>query len=152
MATSHYKGSADIIYDPPDASETVHVLAVPILISPRQGFTARSRTQRFEAWTPTLTEREVFTLTDPVYEIEGWIRMDDQYDSLETMLEYALNDDVTLRYRPDGATEYPMKILSAGGDNGEVVITPDTERFAFGEWQARIVGRRVDGSSFSGLF
>lgn len=152
MATAHYKGSADFIYDPADASETVHTLAIPLLISPRSGFLNESRSQRFESWNADMTQREVFTIGDPVYEIEAVIRMDNQPALIQSMMEYALNEDVTIRYRPDGATEYPLKVLNAGGENGRIVITPDTERFAFGEWQCRFRARRVDGSDFSGLF
>ena len=151
MATAHYKGNADILYTPLGGTAAVHTLAIPVLISPQQGFTLRSRSRRWESWNADRTEREVFTVGDPVHEMEGWIRMDNEPASLEAMFEEALNNDVTLKYRPDGSTEYPLKILSAGGDNGEIVITPDTERFAFGEWQCRFMARRVDGGDLSGL-
>lgn len=151
MATAHKKGNADIVYTPLGGTQAIHVLALPLLVSPRENFmNTRGRT-RFEGWNADGTEREVFKVGQAVDEIEARVRMEDDPAGLKTVLAEALENNITLTYRPDGSTEYPALLVSAGGRDGGIRIFPDPDRFGFGEWAANLVLRRVDGGDFDGL-
>lgn len=154
MASVQRKGSADILYTPLGASPTVFLLAVPLLISPREGFAANRKRRYWEVWNDDGTIRETFALGTTTEEIRGRIRFDDTPDELRAMLEEARWNDVTLTYRPTGAggPTYPTKLVSvAGAPPGEIVIVPDQSRYVHGEYQTELILRRVDGGSFDSL-
>lgn len=151
MATSHYKGSADILYTPQGGTQQTHLLAIPLLVSAPEGFRSRRRRRYFEAWKDDFTEREVFTIGSEVDEIEARLRMDDDPTGVRSMLREAFDNDVTLIYRPDGSTEYPSLLVSAGGEPGQIVLFPDPDRYGYGEWACNLVLRRVDGGDYEAL-
>lgn len=153
MATSHYKGSADIEYTPLGGTSTVHDLAIKLLVSRREGFRFRRRARVFSRWKADFTDRETFVIGSKVYEAVFTIRFDDEPDAVRSMLEEALFNDVTLNYRPTGSggSSYPLRVVSVEGSTEVVELTPDADRGGYGEWQVRFTARRVDGSSLAGL-
>lgn len=153
MSTVQLKGTADILYTPQGGSPTVHTLAIPLLVSRVQEFTNRSNARVFEAWKADLTARETFTIGSVVDEIDCVLRMDDEPSSLRTMFREAVENDVTLTYRPTGSggDTYPAKVVSAGGGPGQVVVVPDREMFGGGMHEVSFRFRRVDGGTFAGL-
>lgn len=155
MATSQYKGTADILYTPLGGTQLQHLLAVPLLVTPRQGFRSTRRKRRWEVWNDDWTERETFVLgSTAVDEINGIIRMDNEPAALRSLLTEALDNNVSITYRPAGASgaSYPCLVVGIlGAQEHEIVLTPDRDRFAFGEWQVGLHLRRVDGGTFEGL-
>lgn len=155
MATTNLDGTdADFLYTPQGGSATTHLLAVKLLVSPSHGWRSAHKRRRFEAWSADFGSREVFTVGTAVDQITAQIRYDDQPSSLRSMLTEGLENDVTLTYRPTGSggSTFPSKLVSVGGgEPGEVVLTPDQDRFGLGEHQATIVLRRVDGNDYEAL-
>lgn len=153
MATAHLKGAAVLAYTPIGGYETVHLLAVPLLRSQAWGFRSTRRRRRWEAWSADFTEREVFTLGAAVDEIAALIRFENEPDLLRTLLAVALEENATVTYYPTGMDDdgYPLKVVLVDGAADEIVLQPDRDRFAFGEWEVALVLRRVDGGTLEGL-
>ncbi len=153
MATRRFKGDAQITYTPlGDSSEIAHQLAVPLLLSPAQGFRPAQRQRAWRAWNATGSERVTFKLGDPVYEISATIRFDDEPNALMALLDAGLNDNVELTYWPNSGIYFPCLLVAiSGAADDEVAILPDRERFGFGEWEVSVLLRRVDGGDFSEL-
>lgn len=153
MATSNLDGTGALIeYTPTGGTLTTHTLAIKMLVSPNEGFRIRRKRRLYQAWKADGTARETFKIGSAVFEANFTIRMDDEPDEVEKMLRYGLEDDVTLTYKPDGSTGYPLKVVSvSGGEAGDVEARPDQDRYGYGEYEANFVGRRVDGSDLSGL-
>lgn len=153
MASAHYKGNADIVYTPSGGSQTTHLLAVPLLISPRQGFAFSSRKRRWSAESGDGTVREVFVLGTEIQQVEVTARFEDDPSGLLAVLQASYWDDVQLTYRPDGTTEFPCYVWDVDkGPNGGIKLTPDRERWGAGEWEVGFTLRRTDGGTFEGLF
>ena len=133
MATAALIGSATITYTPPGGAQVVHQLAAPLLqIEP--------------------IDREIVTIGTGVYEIRASIRFENEPDELKALLRTAQRSDVTLYYT-EGSNIYPVRlveVLGAGGD--DTPLTPDRDRYGFGEWECRVHLRRTDGSTLDALF
>jgi hypothetical protein len=151
MATAQLKGNAEIEYD--DGVYTVvHLLAVPLLVSPAAGFRSTRRRRLYTTWSADQRIRETFTLGEPVDEIVGTVRFDNQPTELRELIRAGLEDDAAMIYRPYGLTgdEFPCKLVATlDGDAGEIVLTPD--RVGFKEYTVGLVLRRVDGGTFESL-
>lgn len=154
MASSQKIGSADFTYQPSGLALQTHLLAVPLLIRPAHGTRVETLASYYEAWNDDRTIRESFIIGDEVEQFFGIIRFDDEPTSLRSMLRYGRLENVTLNYRPDGASgsSYPLKVVNVGGaEGGRVPIIPDRDRFLHAEWEASVLFRRVDGGSLDGL-
>lgn len=160
MATRHLYGEAELEYTPVDGpsgdTPVVHLLAVPLIVSPSFGFANTSRRVVWAPWNADDTEREVFTLGTRVDEITALVRFEDQPEDLHELLRAGLEDDVELVYRPYGsgayAEEYPCKLVQAGGAGpGEVPLRPDRSRWDWREYEVQLLLRRTDGGTFRGL-
>jgi hypothetical protein len=154
MASAHLIGDAVIKYTPPGGSEVTHKLAVPLLVSPAQGFGAARRRMRWESWSPSGQTRTVFRLEDSTDEITATIRFDDEPDELLTLLAYALEENLTLTYIPESSgTEYPLMLVALDGAGADTVtVRPDRDRWAHAEYEAGpMLLRRVDGGSLAAL-
>lgn len=145
MATAHLIGDARFTFTPPGGSLTTHKLAIPLWrLSPVDN------QPRYVFESADLTARHIVTIGTGVREIWATIRMDNEPGNLRIMLRAGLQQDVTLTYyRTESGTAYPAKLVEVEG--GEVVLTPDRDRYGMGEWEARIRLRRVDGNNFDGL-
>lgn len=151
MATVQRKGAAEIEYDD-GAGGVVHLLAVPLLVSPNAEFRATRRRPLFSSWNADGTVRETFTVGEPVDEILGEVRFDDQPAQLRELIRAGLEDDADLIYRPYGPSgdEFPCKLVGQpGAQPGEIVLTPD--RVGFREYRAVLILRRVDGGTWDDL-
>lgn len=144
MATQALKGDARFAYDPGGGTIT-HLLALPLMdMQPVDG------QPRFEWWSANQRTREIVTIGGGVSELWGTIRMDNQPNELKDMLRAAIHEDVTVTYRETAVgTAFPCKIVTT--DSGEVALTPDPDRGGYGEWQVRVLLRRVDGGTFDGV-
>lgn len=147
MATAALIGSATITYTPPGGAQVVHQLAAPLLqIEPID------REIRHDWWAADLDNREIVTIGTGVYEIRASIRFENEPDELKALLRTAQRSDVTLYYT-EGSNIYPVRlveVLGAGGD--DTPLTPDRDRYGFGEWECRVHLRRTDGSTLDALF
>lgn len=156
MATAHLYGAAEIEYESGVYTVT-HQLAVPLMIAPAWGFQATRQRPRWEAWTADGTERTVFTMGEVTHELQATVRFEDEPEALLALLVAGLEDDATLLYRPYGSAvsgylELPLKLVAVvGAPAGQVLLKPDRERFAFGEYEATLQLRRVDGGDLEGL-
>jgi len=146
MATQALQGSATIKFTPAGGTEIVHTLAVPLKeVEPTDPRT------RFEWWSADLRNRNVVTVGGGVREIEATIRMDNQPDQVKQMLRVGLEENGTLTYqRTSGGTEFPAKLVAVVGAEA-ASVEPDRDRAGFGEYEARLRLRRVDGGDFDEL-
>lgn len=152
MSTRVYKGAAEIEYQPLVGDAVVHLLAVPLLISPASGFTATRRRRLWTAWSADFTERETFTLGTAVDEIIGTVRFDDQPAELRELIRAGLEDDVPMIYRPHGVegNEFPCKLVVVpGAGQDEIPLVPD--RVGYAEYTVPLLLRRVDGGTWDDL-
>lgn len=148
MATAALRGDARISYTPPAGALTTHLLALELSeLEPIDGGS------RYEWWSEDKTARSVVTVGSGVRELYATIRCDNQPGELKTLFRHALDSDVTLTYRLTAAgTAFECKLVAVvGARQGESGVIPDRDRYGFGEWEARVHLRRVDGGTFDGL-
>lgn len=152
MATAHLRGTAEIEYDDGDGYGTVHLLAVPLLVSPAAGFSATKRRRVWAIWSADETIRETFVLGTAVDEIVGEVRFENQPAEIRELVRAALEDDAALIYRPygPGGLEFPCKLVGIpGAQPGEIPLVPD--RVGFKEYRVTLLLRRVDGGTWDDL-
>jgi hypothetical protein len=152
MASVQRKGAAEIEYDPASGPAVVHLLAVPLLVSPAAGFQSVRRRVMWSRWNADNTIREAFVLGEAVDEIIGTVRFDDQPAELRELIRSGLEDDVDLIYRPYGPSgeDFTCKLVGQpGAAEGEIILTPD--RVGFREYTAQLWLRRVDGGNWESL-
>jgi len=146
MATQALQGSATIRFTPSGGTEIVHTLAVPL-----KELEATDPRTRFEWWSADLQNRNVIAVGDGVREIEATVRMDNEPDQLKQLLRVGLEENGTLTYqRTSGGTSFPSKLVAVVGADA-VSVEPDRDRGGFGEYEARLRLRRVDGGNFDEL-
>jgi hypothetical protein len=152
MATAHVKGSATLTYTPTGGTETEHLLAVPL--SPVRDLVPSLRRRRWDWWADDLRSREVVSLESDVSEVVATIRLDDEPVELLALIQDALENDLTLTYTPvTSGEDFPVRIVEVvGADGDEVVLTPDRDRYGFGEWEVTLRLRRTDGGTLDGVF
>jgi len=136
-------GDAAFIYtDPRNGQEVVHRLVAPLSgLQPRHDQWRSVRTSLDRSIT------QVTTIGDGVYELVGRIRYDSMPDALLQMLVFAANG-LELKYVPDlsRSTSYLARLIP---DGNVVGLTPDSDRWMLGEYEATVVLRRK--ASFAGL-
>jgi hypothetical protein len=149
MATSALKGNASIVYDLPISpfGQVTHQLAAQLL-----QVRVIDRRARYDWWAEDLMTREVVTVGAGVKEIMASVRFENEPDELRELLRLALQYDVELSYTQDSVV-YPVHLVSVEGANSadETPLTPDRDRYGFGEWECRVHLRRIDGGSLDGL-
>lgn len=152
MATVQRKGAAEIEFNPLSGPNVVHLLAVPLLVSPVAGFQSIRRQAMWSRWNADNTIRETFVLGEAVDEIIGTVRFDDQPGQLRELIRSGTEDDADLIYRPYGPAgeAFPCKLVGQpGAQPGEIILTPD--RVGFKEYTAQLLLRRVDGGTWESL-
>jgi hypothetical protein len=149
MATAHFPGTtATATYTPlAGGSPVVHKLAVPIRdIEPLDART------RFESWSADLTAREVVVVGAGVRDIVGSIRYDDQPAELKALIREGWEHDVVIAYQEMTAGPiYQLRIVEVVGGHGVAGVIPDRDRFAFGEYEARLRLRLAGSGTLDGL-
>lgn len=152
MSTRQLRGAAEIEYEDVDGYDVVHLLAVPLLVSPTAGFRSTRERLLFTSWSADKRIRETFILGEPIDEILGEVRFDDQPAELRELIRAGLEDDAPMIYRPYGLAgdDFPCKLVAAGGhSDGRIVLTPD--RVGFKEYRITLQLRRVDGGTWDDL-
>lgn len=153
MATAHLYGNAELEYDGV-SGPVVHLLAVPLMRVPGDGFQLTAGRLRWESWNAEGTEREVFTLGTEVQEVQATVRYENEPAALLELLRTALEEDAELRYRPHGGAglEYPVKLVTVvGAPPGRILLKLDRVRWSLGEYEATLLLRRVDGGTLEGM-
>lgn len=142
MATAALAGDARFEYG---AGPTTHLLAVPL----KDVRPADPRT-RHVWWSADMTTREVTNVGAAVYEIIATIRMDNEPDALKILLWNGLNGKELTYRTTSGGTAFPVLLVEVVGKDG-VELDPDRDRYGFGEWEATVRLRRVDGTTLNAL-
>lgn len=145
MATASLFGNAGFRYG---AGPMTHRLGAPL-----RELRPISVQTRFVQWSLDKRTRDVTVIGDGVDDLAAVIRYDNQPDLLRAMLKAGINGEV-LNYYPDlaGSTFYPLLLIEVEGERGdEVAIRPDRDRHMFGEYEAAVRLRRVDGLTVDGL-
>lgn len=141
MATAALKGSASLT---PDGG-SAHTLAVPL-----RDFEVIDRQPRHEWESADLSARNIVTIGDGVRDLWATIRFENEPGALKTLLRSAIYEDTTVTYQEEsGGATFDCKVIATA--SGDVALQPDRDRYGFGEYEARIHLRRVDGGTFDDL-
>lgn len=133
-----------------DSASTARTLALTEPVKWRQGSYGRLRS-RYRSVGLDQRTVAVETLPDGAEIVTGRIRFigGADLDDLIDMLEDGA-DGILLTYEDPNANIYPNLALEESGPL--VAITPDADRFGFGEWEATVTLRATDGGSLRTLF
>jgi hypothetical protein len=132
------------LYTTADSTEVMHSAHLWL----REGSIAQVQTRYRNV---ALDQRtiDVIRIAGGAEEAEGVIRFDNDPDGLLAML-VAGADGITLDYYMDlsGSTFYTFALMNYTTPR----IVPDAQRHGFGEWQADVVLRLIDGGSLAELY
>jgi hypothetical protein len=143
MATAHLQGTARL-----QSGSLEHKLAVPL-----KQITPIHVRQRHEWWSADNTTRETVALgTDAVQDIEATIRFENQPEALQALLASVLEDGAELEYfKEESGAGIACTVVAVNGGDGAISLSPDPDRYGYGEWACRVRLRAVGSDDWSSI-